>query len=375
MPPIASNGKPRQSTERSRLERAGISARAERWLNLGLILLVLVFASGWVYAVARAAQEGTPTPRIASATVPPLTTEAPPATAFLLDAALRLFTDTAALRGESGQLRIIVVEGDSLLLPDSLPSDVSVSLRGRGDTVAMADSLARVAARPGIWDVLLSAGRAVRTVPDLAVITLVPLSEKRGGRIGAYRIGSWPFEAGGRPPSPAYAPPAGLVRVTLENQDLRVSRHFRLRDFLTKGQADVWPKYVALSPRLLDKLELTIDELAAMGHPVQHVGVISGFRTPTYNESGGNPAGRGALSRHMYGDAMDFFVDNDRDFRMDDLNGDGRINTGDGRVMVRAAERVEQKYPHLVGGIGLYAPSAGHSGFVHIDTRGYRARW
>ncbi len=130
-----------------------------------------------------------------------------------------------------------------------------------------------------------------------------------------------------------------------------------------------------MSPRLLDKLELTIQELNASGTPVKHVGTISGFRTPSYNAGGGNTGGRGALSRHMYGDAMDWYVDNDRDGRMDDLNGDGNINTGDGRVIVNAATAVEKKYPELVGGVGLYAPTGAHSGFVHIDTRGYRARW
>jgi uncharacterized protein YcbK (DUF882 family) len=103
--------------------------------------------------------------------------------------------------------------------------------------------------------------------------------------------------------------------------------------------------------------------------------VISGFRTPGYNAGGGDTSGRGALSRHMYGDAMDWFVDDDRDGRMDDLNGDGRIDIDDGRVMVKAAEAVEREHPDLVGGIGLYAPTGAHAGFVHIDTRGFRARW
>src|SRR5690606_30807929 len=138
---------------------------------------------------------------------------------------------------------------------------------------------------------------------------------------------------------------------------------------------DVWPKYVVVSTRLLDKVELTLDELEARGYPVENVGVISGFRTPTYNESGGNPAGRGALSRHMYGDAIDLFIDNDNDGRMDDLNGDGRVDRKDGAIIGDAAEAVEKKYPHLVGGISVYAPTGAHSGFVHIDTRGYRARW
>src|SRR5690606_9836994 len=127
--------------------------------------------------------------------------------------------------------------------------------------------------------------------------------------------------------------------------------------------------------QLLDKLELTIQELNASGTPVQRVGTISGFRTPSYNAGGGDTSGRGALSRHMYGDAMDWFVDNDGDGSMDDLNRDGRVNKEDARVIGLAAERVEKKYPGLVGGIGLYPPTGAHNGFVHIDTRGYRARW
>jgi hypothetical protein len=341
------------------------------------VLVVALFAAGWTYAVSTATAAGTPVPRAASITANPLSSDAPPAAAFLLDAAVRAFTRDAIYRGESGDVRVVIVPGDSVALADSLPPDVTVGYREADGSDAAPDTAAiRPTPGPGsVWNVMLRVRDAIRTVPDLSVITLVPLSEKRGGRIGAYLIGSWPFERGGRPPSAAYEPPPGLVRVTPANQDLYVSRHFRLRDFLTKGQADVWPKYVALSPLLLDKLELTIDELEAAGHPVEHVGVISGFRTPTYNESGGNPAGRGALSRHMYGDAMDWYVDNNRDGRMDDLNGDARIDTGDGRVIVQAAERVEAKHPRLIGGIGLYRPTGAHSGFVHLDTRGFRARW
>jgi uncharacterized protein YcbK (DUF882 family) len=198
---------------------------------------------------------------------------------------------------------------------------------------------------------------------------------KRQGRIGDYRIGSWPYEEGGAP-QPVYRPPAGLVEVTPENMNLQLSEHVQLRDFLTKGQADVWPKYVALDPRVLDKLELVFQELEAMGHPVENIFAVSGFRTPDYNASGGNPAGRGALSRHMYGDALDFAIDNDDDGLMDDLNGDGRVTMEDLRIIGEAAERVERKHPHLVGGVGLYRPQPGsHRGFVHVDTRGFRARW
>ena len=154
-----------------------------------------------------------------------------------------------------------------------------------------------------------------------------------------------------------------------------VSEHFALRDFLTKGQADVWPKYVVLSPRLLDKLELTLQQLEADGHPVERVGIISGFRTPWYNAHGGNTEGRGSLSHHMFGDAMDFYVDNDGNGSMDDLNGDGRVDVEDARVLAAAADAVEKEHPELIGGVGIYRPTGAHNGFVHVDTRGYGARW
>ena len=230
------------------------------------------------------------------------------------------------------------------------------------------------AQNPGIWNVVLKMADAIRPASGVSVITLVPLSAKKSGRIGGYSIGSWPYETGGAPKA-IYEPPAGLVKVTRENMNLYVSEHIQLKDFLTKGQEGVWPKYVALQPRELDKVELTIQELERSGHPVKDIFVVSAFRTPSYNEGGGNTAGRAALSRHMYGDAMDIAVDNDGNGRMDDLNGDGRVTVADARVIGEAADRVEKAHPDLVGGIGIYAPTGAHSGFVHIDTRGYRARW
>lgn len=363
---------PQRRLPRSRFERAGLSPQQERWFNVISAALVVAFVVGWGYTAIRAITTGESPPLLGRAlTVNPLSPEAVPEPVYLLDAAMRGFA-SKQYRGQSGAVRVIVqAPGDSMAAPDSLPAGAQLRYGASPtDTLGGASP-----AKPGIWNVMLAMGKAVRTVPDLRVVTLVSLSEKRAGRIGTYRIGNWPYEGGGRPRSPRYAPPPGLVRVTPENLDLQLSEHFRLRDFVTKGQVNVWPKYVAMSPQLLDKLELTIQELNASGVPAKHVGVISGFRTPLYNAEGGSTGGRGALSRHMYGDAMDWYVDNDRNGSMDDLNRDGRINKEDGRVIGKAAERVEKKYPDLVGGIGLYNPTGAHNGFVHIDTRGYRARW
>lgn len=353
---------------RRRFERPGLSPTQERVFNTLSVVLVALFAVGWTYTLAGGRTRGVvPSSLTSAVTASPLSGSAPPPTPYLLDAALRSLVNDS-MRGYSGAVRVMVqTPEDTLALPDSLAREVRVEYGSTPGNEAAAGT-------PGVWNVLLRMGEAVRPVPDFAVLRLVPLSEKKGGRIGSYVIGNWPNETG-RPRSPAYAPPRGLVRVTPENLNTPVSEHFKLADFLTKGQENVWPKYVALSPRLLDKLELTIQELERSGHPVRDVGVISGFRTPHYNAHGGETGGRGQLSRHMYGDAMDFYIDNDGDGRMDDLNRDGRVDFGDARTLAAAADRVERKYPRLIGGIGTYRATGAHAGFVHVDTRGLRARW
>jgi uncharacterized protein YcbK (DUF882 family) len=222
--------------------------------------------------------------------------------------------------------------------------------------------------RPGVYAI----DSALAGKP-FAFVTLRPFADKKNGRIGKYRMGSWPYERR-RASNESYANPEGFIEVTPDNQDTYVSDHFRLRDFLTKDQHAVWPKYLVLDTRLLDKLELMIDELSRKGVSVRHVSVMSGFRTPQYNQQGVG-AGRAQTSRHQYGDAADVFVDNDRNGRLDDLNGDGRVNTRDVAVMVAAVERVERAHPELIGGAGTYRSTSAHGPFVHVDARGYRARW
>ena len=207
-----------------------------------------------------------------------------------------------------------------------------------------------------------------------AFVALRSFADKQGERLGAYRLGYWPGERG-VVGAAVYANPAGFIEVTPDNQDFAVSEHFRLRDFLTHDQPTVWPKYLVLREALVDKLELVIAEMEHSGIRVQHMTVMSGFRTPLYNATGGDTTGRDELSRHMYGDAADVFVDNDGDGRMDDLNGDGRIDYRDAQVIVSAVERVEASFTSLIGGAGVYKATFVHGPFAHIDARGDRARW
>ena len=223
--------------------------------------------------------------------------------------------------------------------------------------------------RPGVYPV----GDTAIAKP-FSFVQLWPFGTKKADRIGEYRLGFWPGERR-RSVATAYENPEGFIEVKPENVDVRVSEHFRLGDFLTHDQAAVWPKYLVLREDLIDKLELVISELQRTGIAVQHMAVMSGFRTPRYNAHGGETGGRSALSRHMYGDAADVFVDNDGDGRMDDLNHDGRIDSKDARIIAAATERVEREHDDLVGGAGVYRATRSHGPFAHIDVRGRYARW
>lgn len=218
-----------------------------------------------------------------------------------------------------------------------------------------------------------------------SLILLTPFSEKQDGRIGRYVLGTWPNEKGQEKETSAaaayaaarraYALPAGFIKVTRKAAATRVSKHFRLGDFLTKDQQSVWPKYLVLDLDLVDKLELVIEALHHAGHPVKGLHVMSGFRTPAYNALDVGPGSRSAISRHLYGDAADVYPDDDHDGRPDDLSGNGVMDLADAEILAKAAESVEKAHPDLLGGISIYPATAAHGPFVHIDTRGRRARW
>jgi hypothetical protein len=205
------------------------------------------------------------------------------------------------------------------------------------------------------------------------VFTMRSFGQKVRAWLNGYRLGYWPEEKG-RLRSEAYRNPEGFIEVTPDNEDTRVSEHFRLRDFVSHGQNEVWPKYVVLREPLLDKLELVIEDLNDHGVNAEGMRIRSGFRTPAHNQA---VRGEGSArdSRHQFGDAADVFIDQQGNGKMSDLNGDKRVNFADVKMILDAVERVEARYPELVGGTGLYAYSGRSGPFAHIDVRGVRARW
>jgi len=259
-----------------------------------------------------------------------------------------------AVLGTSGNLRALIG------LPESFAADSELAAVLAGLPIAS----------PGVHSLGL-------TAPDgdsLVAVSMEPFPTKRGSKALGYHVGLWPATAL-TARNPKYAPPAGFIPVTAENQRTAISKRFHLGDFVTHDQQNVWPKVLVLRPTLIDKLELIGNALDERGLP-SRLHVMSGFRTPQYNALGvGEKGGRARNSRHMYGDAADIFVDADGDGRMDDLNHDGKVNVSDAKVLLAVAEGVESAHPELVGGMSAYNPTAAHGPFVHVDTRGFKARW
>jgi hypothetical protein len=205
----------------------------------------------------------------------------------------------------------------------------------------------------------------------LNAFVMVPATAVSDGVLNGYRIGEYPAKP--LRGQSAYLPPRGFVEVTPENLDTPVSPHFTLGQFLCKQESD-FPKYLVLAEKLLLKLEIVLETVNEAGHRADTLHVMSGYRTPHYNEAIGNVK----FSRHLWGDAADIFLDaSPRDGMMDDLDGDGTTAFSDASVLYRLVDELygRKGFGAYFGGLGQYRATSSHGPFVHVDTRGYRARW
>lgn len=211
-----------------------------------------------------------------------------------------------------------------------------------------------------------------RDFPLLQAMPSLPASAIEGGLLNGYVIGDNPLPHSRPEYHHLYQRPTHFIEVTAENRSNPVSAHFRLEQFLCK-QVSGYPKYLVLQPSLLELLERLMTHLRGQGYTISTLGVISGYRTPWYNKKIGNTPN----SRHVYGDAMDFFIDQDGDGRMDDLDGDGSVTNADVDFLYELVDEFRRlpENADLVGGVGRYYANGRHSGFVHVDTRGYSSRW
>jgi uncharacterized protein YcbK (DUF882 family) len=278
--------------------------------------------------------------------------------------------------GTSGEVKLrVAMPGERVEYPlevEGDPSKIAYSwVRTGADTLAAAVnplSGAELIApeAPGMYHLAIVRDGHTRVVKEMTVAVLVPFAEKLGATLNGYKIGTYLAERLGGAKHDA---PEGFIEVGPNDVDLPVTKHLRVSDFLNHDGQSSWPRYVALEPKLLDKLELVIAQVERMqgrdSASAESVAldVHSGYRTPLHNVSVKRSA---RDSRHQYGDAADVTID---------ANFDGRYTVADSRLVALAVEMVEQDHPELQGGMGVYTSRRYSTPYVHIDARGRRARW
>ncbi len=205
---------------------------------------------------------------------------------------------------------------------------------------------------------------------DLNVLVMRPMDDVRNGVLNGYPIGRYVGDPGD--PNPLHRPPVGFVEVGPADEDILISPHFTLGQFLCKEPGD--PRYIVLTDPLLVKLEAILAAVNESGITAPTLHIMSGYRTPAYNRAIGNTTDR---SRHLWGDAADIFIDTTGDGMMDDLNGDGRVDDADARILMEIIEKVDRSGAPGVnpGGLSLYRTRPGRGPFIHVDARGTPTRW
>ena len=260
--------------------------------------------------------------------------------------------------------------------PDPMHSYALLADRGTVIELGQGRWAWRAPSEPGQCELVVIHGGTPETI-TLHAFVMVPYEAMQNGMLNGYHIGDYPMPENGDSPwsltlAPAYAAPPGFIEVTPQNIDTPVSPHFTLGQFLCKEEGG-FPKYEVLTTRLLIKLERILDEVNRLGHPTSTFVIMSGYRTPYYNASIGNVK----LSRHQYGDASDIYIDENHDGRMDDLNGDHRVNLKDSQLLSQIVDAMQNgpALASLTGGIGVYKSTSEHGPFVHVDARGRAAHW
>jgi uncharacterized protein YcbK (DUF882 family) len=115
---------------------------------------------------------------------------------------------------------------------------------------------------------------------------------------------------------------------------IKVSENFSLHEFQCKDGSEL----VKVDEKLVEKLQKLRD---MVGKPIV---IHSGYRTPEYNKK----VGGANESQHVEGTAADISI---KGMNVEDL--------------AKLAEKIG------FDGIGIYVKQS----FVHVDVRGYKARW
>ena len=132
-----------------------------------------------------------------------------------------------------------------------------------------------------------------------------------------------------------------------------VCRDFRYRSSLFRKDGRL---YVGIDPDILHKAVELQENLRAKGYNPDAIRITSGHRTPLHNRI----VGGARASRHQRGDALDL--------RIGDVDRSGWADRRDKQIVLRI---LDGRIIGSRGGLGLYPGTQ----TVHMDLRGYRARW
>ena len=282
---------------------------------------------------------------------------------IILSVCLVLTTCSVAAIELTDSLHSLVLDAKQVLTLDNTAdfaptavSDVETERLGPNSIAVYAPENA------GFYSLVLSNNK---TSKRLLVIVKKPFNANNK-QLNNYQIGLYPAPYKGYP---QYSAPNGFIEIFEKDLSRQLTPHVQVKNVICK-QVSGFPKYLYVNNDGLMMLEELLTFVQNEGIKVSKFAFISGYRTPHYNRSIGN----GKHSRHQYGDAFDLYIDEDGDGRMDDLNGDGKLTIADVDVLYKVFEKF-QKQSRYNGGIGRYKPASHHGGFVHIDNRGFTARW
>lgn len=206
---------------------------------------------------------------------------------------------------------------------------------------------------------------------NLNVFVLHPAHKMNGQYLDGFKIGSYPEIPANK--KSYYSKPTGFLKIEESLLDLNLTPHFKMDQFITK-QCTELPQYIVLKESLLLKLEYFLEEVNKAGYKADTFGIVSVYRSPYFNKKLGNNTD---LSRHLFGDAADIYIDNSGNEWMDDLNGDGKSNIYDSNILFDLAVKFDQKeeFSQLQGGLSSYKGNGVRGPFLHIDSRGFHVSW
>jgi hypothetical protein len=130
----------------------------------------------------------------------------------------------------------------------------------------------------------------------LHAFVMIPFDHLEGEYLNGYRIGKYPTLP--LKNLSIYRPPRGFVEVSEGTENVLVSPHFSLGQFMCKEDGG-YPKYLVLKTVLLLKLELILEKMNERGYPCETFSVMSGYRTPYYNRMIGTGMGKSITGMPM----------------------------------------------------------------------------